>query len=46
VSGGPEAVGRAVNRAIVVCFLAIGFTGYVVQQLLLATHPILSQVRG
>jgi phospholipid/cholesterol/gamma-HCH transport system permease protein len=46
VSGGPEAVGRAVNRSVVVCFLAIGFTGYVVQQLLLATHPILSQVRG
>ncbi|MHB8694439.1 MAG: MlaE family ABC transporter permease [Solirubrobacteraceae bacterium] len=46
VSGGPEAVGRAVNRSIVVCFLAIGFAGYVVQQLLLATHPILSQVRG
>jgi phospholipid/cholesterol/gamma-HCH transport system permease protein len=46
VSGGPEAVGRAVNRAVVVCFLAIGFTDYVFTQLLLATHPILSQVRG
>jgi phospholipid/cholesterol/gamma-HCH transport system permease protein len=46
VSGGPEAVGRAVNRAVVVCFLAIGFSDYVFTQLLLATHPILSQVRG
>jgi phospholipid/cholesterol/gamma-HCH transport system permease protein len=46
VSGGPEAVGRAVNRSVVVCFLAIGFTDYVFTQLLLATHPILSQVRG
>jgi phospholipid/cholesterol/gamma-HCH transport system permease protein len=46
VSGGPEAVGRAVNRAVVVCFLSIGFCDYVFTQLLLATHPILSQVRG
>lgn len=46
VSRGPESVGRAVNQAVVICFLAIGFTGYVLQQLLLATHPILSQVRG
>jgi phospholipid/cholesterol/gamma-HCH transport system permease protein len=46
VSGGPEAVGRAVNRSVVIAFLAIGFTDYVFTQLLLATHPILSQVRG
>jgi phospholipid/cholesterol/gamma-HCH transport system permease protein len=46
VSGGPEAVGRAVNRTVVVAFLAIGFTDYVFTQLLLATHPILSEVRG
>jgi phospholipid/cholesterol/gamma-HCH transport system permease protein len=46
VSGGPEAVGRAVNQSVVVTFLAIGFTDYVFTQLLLATHPILSQVRG
>ena len=46
VSGGPEAVGRAVNRSVVISFLAIGFTDYVFTQLLLATHPILSQVRG
>jgi phospholipid/cholesterol/gamma-HCH transport system permease protein len=46
VSGGAEAVGRAVNQAIVLCFLAIGFCDYVFTQLLLATQPILSQVRG
>jgi phospholipid/cholesterol/gamma-HCH transport system permease protein len=46
VSGGPEGVGRAVNRSVVVNFLAIGFTDYVFTQLLLATHPVLSQVRG
>jgi phospholipid/cholesterol/gamma-HCH transport system permease protein len=45
VSGGPEGVGRAVNSSVVVNFLAIGFTDYVFTQLLLATHPILSQVR-
>jgi phospholipid/cholesterol/gamma-HCH transport system permease protein len=46
VSGGPEGVGRAVNQAVVIAFLAIGFIDYVFSQLLLATHPILSQVRG
>jgi phospholipid/cholesterol/gamma-HCH transport system permease protein len=46
VSGGPEGVGRAVNRSIVTCFLAIGFLDYVFTQLLLATNPELSQVRG
>jgi phospholipid/cholesterol/gamma-HCH transport system permease protein len=46
VSGGPEGVGRAVNRSVVVNFLAIGFIDYVFTQLLLATHPVLSQVRG
>ncbi len=46
VSGGPEGVGRAVNQSVVITFLAIGFTDYVFTQLLLATHPILSQVRG
>lgn len=46
VSGGPEAVGRAVNRSVVVCFLAIGFLDYVFTQLLLATNPILTQVKG
>jgi phospholipid/cholesterol/gamma-HCH transport system permease protein len=46
VSGSAESVGRAVNQAVVVAFLAIGFTDYVFSQLLLATNPILSQVRG
>jgi phospholipid/cholesterol/gamma-HCH transport system permease protein len=45
VSGGPEGVGRAVNRSIVISFLAIGSIDYVFSQLLLATHPVLSQVR-
>lgn len=46
VTGGPEGVGRAVNKSVVVAFLAIGFIDYVFAQLLLATHPDLSQVRG
>lgn len=46
VSGGAEGVGRAVNQAVVIAFLAIGFIDYVFTQLLLATSPSLSQVRG
>lgn len=46
VSGGPEGVGRAVNQSVVISFVAIGFLDYAFTQLLLATHPILSQVRG
>jgi phospholipid/cholesterol/gamma-HCH transport system permease protein len=46
VSGGPEGVGRAVNRAVVIAFLLIGFIDYFFSQLLLATHPDLSSVRG
>lgn len=46
VSGGAEGVGRAVNRSVVIAFLAIGFLDYVFTQLLLATHPILSELRG
>jgi phospholipid/cholesterol/gamma-HCH transport system permease protein len=46
VSGGPEGVGRAVNQSVVVAFLTIGFVDYFFTQLLLATHPLLSQVRG
>jgi phospholipid/cholesterol/gamma-HCH transport system permease protein len=46
VSGGPEGVGRAVNQSVVTAFVAIGFIDYVFTQTLLATHPILSQVRG
>lgn len=46
VQGDAQGVGRAVNQAVVLCFLAIGFTDYVFSQLLLATQPELSQVRG
>lgn len=46
VSGGPEGVGRAVNKSVVITFLSIGFIDYVFTQLLLATNPFLSQVRG
>jgi phospholipid/cholesterol/gamma-HCH transport system permease protein len=43
--GGPEGVGRAVNQAVVISFLAIGCVDYVFTQTLLATHPDLSSVR-
>jgi phospholipid/cholesterol/gamma-HCH transport system permease protein len=46
VSRSAEAVGRAVNRSVVIAFITLGFTDYVFTQLLLATHPILSEVRG
>lgn len=46
VSGGPEGVGRAVNQSVVISFLVIGATDYVFTQALLATTPILSEVRG
>ncbi len=45
-SGGPAGVGRAVNDAVVLSFLAIGFSNYFYTQLLLATNPLLSEVRG
>jgi phospholipid/cholesterol/gamma-HCH transport system permease protein len=41
-SGGAEGVGRAVNQAIVICFLGIGIIDYVFTQTLLATHPTLT----
>jgi phospholipid/cholesterol/gamma-HCH transport system permease protein len=44
-SGGPEGVGRAVNQAVVLAFIAIGAFDYVFTQTLLATHPELSAVR-
>lgn len=44
-AGGAEGVGRAVNQAVVIAFLAIGATDYVFTQLLLATNPILSEPR-
>ena len=46
VSGGPEGVGRAVNQTVVIAFLAIGFIDYAFSQLILATNPILTEVRG
>jgi phospholipid/cholesterol/gamma-HCH transport system permease protein len=46
VSGDAQSVGRAVNKAVVFAFLAIGFTDYVFSQLLLASAPSLSMVRG
>jgi phospholipid/cholesterol/gamma-HCH transport system permease protein len=44
-SGGAEGVGRAVNQAIVVSFLAIGLFNYAFSQMLLATHPNLLVIR-
>jgi phospholipid/cholesterol/gamma-HCH transport system permease protein len=44
-SGGPEGVGRAVNQAVVIAFMSIGIFNYVFTQTLLATNPILSQIR-
>ncbi|MBS1870931.1 MAG: ABC transporter permease [Actinobacteria bacterium] len=41
-SGGPEGVGRAVNQAIVISYLAIGAFDYLFTQTLLATHPQMS----
>jgi phospholipid/cholesterol/gamma-HCH transport system permease protein len=38
-SGGAEGVGRAVNEAVVMSFLAFGAFNYVFTQTLLATHP-------
>jgi phospholipid/cholesterol/gamma-HCH transport system permease protein len=38
-SGGAEGVGRAVNQAVVISFLAIGAFNTVFTQTLLATHP-------
>jgi phospholipid/cholesterol/gamma-HCH transport system permease protein len=38
-SGGAEGVGRAVNQAVVVAFLAFGTFNYIFTQMLLATHP-------
>ncbi|HEY5045684.1 MAG TPA: ABC transporter permease [Solirubrobacteraceae bacterium] len=38
-SGGAEGVGRAVNQAVVIAFLAIFSFNYVFEQTLLATHP-------
>jgi phospholipid/cholesterol/gamma-HCH transport system permease protein len=42
VSGGAEGVGRAVNQAVVISFMAIGIINFVFTQTLLALNPILS----
>jgi phospholipid/cholesterol/gamma-HCH transport system permease protein len=44
-SGGAEGVGRAVNQAVVLAFLAIGAIDYTFTQTLLATHPTLNTPR-
>jgi phospholipid/cholesterol/gamma-HCH transport system permease protein len=44
-SGGSEGVGRAVNQAVVISFLAIGAFDYIFTQTLLATQPSLSAIR-
>ena len=45
VSGGAEGVGRAVNKSVVICFLAIAATNYVFTQAVLAGFPTLTEVR-
>ncbi len=42
--GGAEGVGRAVNQAVVVAFIAIFAFNYVFTQVLLATHPQLTTI--
>jgi phospholipid/cholesterol/gamma-HCH transport system permease protein len=44
-SGGAAGVGRAVNQAVVIVFLAIGVFNYVFTQTLLATHPEINVIR-
>jgi phospholipid/cholesterol/gamma-HCH transport system permease protein len=44
-SGGAEGVGRAVNQAVVMAFLAIGAFDYIFTQTLLATHPEINIIR-
>ena len=44
-SGGPEGVGRAVNQAVVIAFIAIGAIDYAFTQTLLATYPALNSPR-
>jgi phospholipid/cholesterol/gamma-HCH transport system permease protein len=44
-SGGAQGVGRAVNQAVVLAFIAIGAVDYVFTQTLLATHPALNTPR-
>lgn len=43
--GGAEGVGRAVNQAVVIAFIAVFAFNYVFTQTLLATHPEITQIR-
>ena len=44
-SGGAEGVGRAVNQAVVISFLAMGTFNTIFTQTLLATHPNIVAIR-
>jgi phospholipid/cholesterol/gamma-HCH transport system permease protein len=44
-SGGAEGVGRAVNQAVVISFLAMGAFNTIFTQTLLATHPQIVTIR-
>ncbi|MGD9734997.1 MAG: ABC transporter permease, partial [Solirubrobacterales bacterium] len=44
-SGGAEGVGRAVNQAVVISFVAVFFFQFVASAVLLATNPELQAVR-
>ena len=44
-SGGAEGVGRAVNQAVVISFVAVFFFQFVVTSVLLATNPELQAIR-
>jgi phospholipid/cholesterol/gamma-HCH transport system permease protein len=44
-SGGAEGVGRAVNQAVVIAFMAVFFFQYVFSAVLLATNPELQTIR-
>jgi phospholipid/cholesterol/gamma-HCH transport system permease protein len=45
VSGGPEGVGRAVNRGAVISLMAVFAFNSVFTQVLLATHPSISKLK-
>jgi phospholipid/cholesterol/gamma-HCH transport system permease protein len=45
VSGGPEGVGRAVNRGAVISLMSVFAFNSVFTQVLLATHPSISKLK-
>jgi phospholipid/cholesterol/gamma-HCH transport system permease protein len=45
VEGGPMGVGRAVNQAVVVCFVLIFIVNYTFNSVLLAAYPQLQGLR-